>query len=123
VRVAGPAEQAAAVNDVALGGHAVALLHVGHEAADFDDFTSELVTDDEGRLASSLRSVVPVVDVDVGAAHAGAMHADENFVVANARLWYVAHHEAGTGSFLHQSFHSYSANIVARESSIIDARR
>jgi hypothetical protein len=108
---------------VAFGGYPVALLYIGHEPSDFDHFTGELVTDDEGRLAASLCPVIPVVDVDVGAAYAGAMHAAENFVVADPRLWYVAHHEAGTGSFLHQCFHSYSASVVARESSIVDARR
>ena len=35
VRVAGAAQQAASVDDVALGGHAVAFAHIGDELADF----------------------------------------------------------------------------------------
>ena len=75
VRVAGAAEQASAVDDVAFGGHAIAFAHVGDEAADLHDFAGELVADDDRRFHAPLRPRVPIVDVNVGAADAGATHA------------------------------------------------
>ena len=51
VPVAGAAQQAATVDDVSLGGHAIADLHVGDEATDARDVAGELVPDDERRLA------------------------------------------------------------------------
>ena len=51
VGVSGAAEQAASVDDVSLGGHAIAFLHVGDELADLHDVAGELVADDERRLA------------------------------------------------------------------------
>ena len=86
VRVAGAAEQAASVDDVSFGRHAIAFFHVGDELADLHDFAGELVADDERRLHASLRPRVPVVDVHVGAADAGAPHANQNFIVSNGRL-------------------------------------
>ena len=86
VRVAGAAEQAASVDDVALRGHAIALVDVGDETADSHDVAGELVPDDDRRLDAPLRPVVPVVDVHVGAAHAGAPDANQDFVVADRRF-------------------------------------
>ena len=51
-----------------------------------DDVARELVADDERRAAAAARPVVPLVDVDVGAADAGAPHADQHLVVADRRL-------------------------------------
>ena len=60
VSVASAAEKASAVDDVSFRGDSVSFLDIGDEASDFDDFTGELVPNDERRLASSLRPVVPV---------------------------------------------------------------
>ena len=86
VRVARAAEQATSVDDVSFGRDAVAFLHVGDEASDLHDIAGEFVSDDERRLATALRPRVPVVDVHVGAADAGAPHTDQDFVVSDPRL-------------------------------------
>jgi hypothetical protein len=46
--------------------------------------------------------------VNVSPAHAGAAHADEHFIVANARLGDVLHHETWSGLFLHEGFQECS---------------
>src|SRR5689334_16727100 len=48
--------------------------------ADFDDFADEFVPDHHGHGDSLLRPLVPLENVDVGAANAGAIHADQNVV-------------------------------------------
>ena len=106
VRVARAAEQAASVDDVSFGGHAIAFAHVGHELPDLHDVAGELVADDDRRLDASLRPRVPIVDVHVGAAHAGAPHANQHFVVADRRLGNVLEDESRTGRRFHQRFHA-----------------
>src|SRR5437763_1843332 len=49
VCVPGAAEQAAAVDDVAFRGHAIALAYIRHECADLNDLAGELMSDDERR--------------------------------------------------------------------------
>ena len=86
VGVPRPAQQAPPIDDVSLGRHAIALSDIGDQPADLHDIPGEFVTDDEGRLAPPLRPCIPVVDVNVGAADAGALHANENFVLPDPRL-------------------------------------
>src|SRR5687768_10950140 len=105
VRVAGSAEQAPAIDDVTLGGDAVALLHIRHEPPNLRDVARKLVSDDEGRLAAPLRPGIPVVDVDVGSAHPRAAYPDQNFVLTDFRLRTILQLEAGSGGLLHQRFH------------------
>jgi len=76
MRVASAAKQTTSVHDVAFRGHSIAFLHVRNEAANLHYITGEFVSDNERRFASSARPSVPVVDVNVGAAHAGATHAN-----------------------------------------------
>jgi len=79
-----------------IGGHAIAFVDVSNQLAHACDVTRELVADGEGRAATVLRPLVPVVDVHVGAAHAGATHANQHFVVADLGDGNVAHRESGT---------------------------
>jgi len=101
VCVACPAEETTTVDNVPFGGNTITALHSGDQPPDFGNVSRELVTDDERWLAAVTRPRVPVVDVDIGSTHSRAAHADEHFVVANARLDYVSKHKAGTGGFLY----------------------
>jgi hypothetical protein len=95
----------ASADDVAFRRHAVADRDVGHEASDLHHVARELVADGERRSASALCPRVPLVDVHVGAAHAGAPHLDQHFVVADLRTRDVPKDEAGTGGRFHQRSH------------------
>ena len=105
VRVAGPAEQAVAVDDVAFGRHAVADLDIGDERARLDDVTGELVADDDRRFDASLGPVIPGVDVYVRAAHAGAPDADEDLIRPNRGFRHFREHHAGAGRSFYESAH------------------
>jgi hypothetical protein len=104
--VAGPAQQASAVDDVALGGDAIAFAHVGDELACAHDLAGEFMADDERRLHAPLRPCVPVVDVHVGAADAGALHANQNFIVSNGGFGNVAECEPRCCRCFHERFHA-----------------
>src|SRR6185295_12833564 len=106
VRVAGATQVAASAHDVSFGGHPIALLHIGDEAAHLHHVAGELVADGEWRPAAALRPGVPVVDVHIGAAHTRAPHLDHDLIVANHRLAHVAQLESGTGSGFHQRSHT-----------------
>ena len=66
--------------------------------ADFDDLADELVADDHRHGDGLLRPGVPVVDVEVGAADAGAKDLDEHVVDADLRFRDVFQPKAGFGS-------------------------
>ena len=83
VRIARAAEQTSTIDDVALGRDAIALAHVRDELADLYDVAGELVADDERRLHATARPLVPLVDVHVGAAHAGATYSNQHLIIAN----------------------------------------
>jgi hypothetical protein len=105
VRVSGAAQKAAAVYDVTLCSDAIALLHIGHECSNLNDIACEFMTDDEWRLASRARPVIPVVNVNVGAAHPRATNANQYFIVADSRLGNITQHESGTSFFFNECFH------------------
>jgi hypothetical protein len=105
VSVSRSAEQTASVNDVSLGRHPVTLFHIGDEPPDLYHVAGEFVPDDERRLAPRLRPRIPVVDVNVGAAHSGPAHTNENLVLTDFRLRHILEFEAGCGGFLYQRFH------------------
>ena len=81
----GTAVAAGAADDVPLAGDQVADRDVVHEGADLDDLAEEFVAGDERGLHSGGRPVVPALDVQVGAADAGAQHADLDVLRARSR--------------------------------------
>ena len=105
VSIARATKKTAAVHDVTFRSYAITLLHIRDETPHLHDVSSEFVTDDKRRLASRLRPVIPVVNVHIGAAHACAPHANENFVISDSRLRNISQCEARTSRFLHQCFH------------------
>ena len=70
---AGEAVAAAAADDVAFAADDFAGEKVVHVRADLDDLADELVADDHRHGDRLLRPGVPLVDVQVGAADAGAI--------------------------------------------------
>jgi len=74
VAVAGAARHAVPADDVALARDALAGLDLGDLGATLDHLADELVTERDRGLDPSLRPAVPLEDVEVGAAHAGAQH-------------------------------------------------
>ena len=74
---------------------AIALLYVGDEPSDLDYISSELMPDDERRLAATFRPRVPVVDVNVGSANTRATNADEYFVLTDSWLGDILQFETG----------------------------
>jgi len=101
VCIASPTEKTPPVDNMPLGGYAISFLDVGDETPDFHDISGEFMTDDERRLASRLRPVVPVVDVNISAAHAGASDTDENFIISDSWLGDIAKNESRAGIFFY----------------------
>ena len=88
VEVAAAAEEAVAAGRAVAAEHAVALGHLGHAVARREHRADELVAERE----AGLDLYAPVVDVEVGAAHARGLHAHHR-VVALEQL--------GLGAVLH----------------------
>ncbi len=80
---AGQAIAAMAADDVALAADDLAGEKVAHVRADLDDFADEFVADDHGNRDGFSCPVIPFVDVDVSAADAGAVNADEDIIGAD----------------------------------------
>ena len=99
VAAAGAAVAAVAAGDVALAGDAVADLEALHLGADLGDRADELVADGHRHRDRGLGPLVPVGDVEVGAADAGVVDLDEDVGRTAGRLRHVAHDEplAGRG--------------------------
>ena len=76
---------ASAADDVAFRADDLARVDRGYILTQLDDFPDELVADDETWLDGVLRPLVPRVDVEVGAADAGAKDADEDLARTGLR--------------------------------------
>ena len=97
VRLAGAAEQAGEIGDVSLGRDAVAGAYRAHGVADGHDRPHELVPDDDRRLDARLRPLVPRIDVEIGAADAGLLDADQYVGRADRRHRHVGKEKPGPG--------------------------
>lgn len=105
VGIAGPAEERAFIDDVPLGGHAIADFDRLDQAARCDDIAGELMADDERRFAATGGPGVPLVDVHVCPADARAADADQHFVVADRWNGHVRESETAAGRLFHERFH------------------
>src|SRR5206468_1858366 len=81
VPFAGAAVAAMAAGDVSLDRDALTFVKADHLAADVGDLADELVADGHRHRDVALRPLVPVVNMDVGAADGRAPHRDEEVVV------------------------------------------
>ncbi len=102
---ASAAVAAMAADDVAFGGNAVADLVASHAGADLDNAADELMADGEAGLDRALAPLVPLVDVQVGAADGCLLHLDQHFVRAHHRQRHLFHPDALFGLALDQGFH------------------
>jgi hypothetical protein len=101
----GAAVAAVAAHDVALGRDAVADAVTGHARAHLHDAPDELVADGEAGLDGALAPLVPLVDVQVGAADRGLLQLDQHLVRADLGHRHFFHPDAGLGVALDQGFH------------------
>jgi len=101
----GPAVSAMATCDVAFGGGPVADRDAGHPLADRRHGPHEFVTDREWSGHRGCRPVVPIVDVEVGAADRHSTDSDEYIVRSDGGGWNLFEFEPGRGSRLDESLH------------------
>ncbi len=94
-----------AAGDVAFCGNPVANGIVVHAGTELDDLSDELVADDERRTNRSLRPLVPVVDVQIGAADGGLLHLHQHLVGGHARHRHVFHPDARLGGSFDKCLH------------------
>ena len=93
-----PARHAVAAppaHDVPLARDQIARVEVGDVRPDLDDLADELVTDHERGRHGARRPLVPVGDVEVGAADARAVHPDQHVVDADRGLGHLGEREPG----------------------------
>jgi hypothetical protein len=92
---------------MSFGCYPVAFTYVCNETPDLDYVTSEFMSHGERRLAAPSRPVVPLVDVNVGAAYSGAPNANENFVFADLRTRNITQFESRTRRNFYECFQSF----------------
>ena len=88
-----------------LGADELAGVDRGDILPELDDLADELVADDQSGLDRVLGPLVPRVDVEIGAADAGAEDADQDLSRTRLRLRHVLQPEAWLRFSLHQSLH------------------
>ena len=90
---------------MAFAGDAIADLEAAHLLAHLDDLADVFVTDVHRHRNRLLRPVVPLPDVDVGAADGGLADADHHVVVADLGLRHVGQRQAGRAFEFGKCFH------------------
>ena len=107
----GQAIAAAPANHVPFPADEIAGVQVRDVRADFDDLSAEFVPDDERHVNRGARPIVPVVDVQVGAANARAQHANLDVVDAGFGLGNIFEPQASRVAALNEGFHPGFPNI------------
>ena len=105
VLATGTAVSAMAADDMAFGGDAITNAVAGDGRTQLDDAANKLVADDQPRLDRPLAPLIPLVDVQVGAADRGLFQLDQHLVGADLRHRYGFHPDTGTGFALDQRLH------------------
>ena len=109
----GEAVATAAADDMALGADDLAYLEPGNIGPDLDDPACEFVTHGHRRRNRGLSPLVPVVDVDVGAADPRGEDFDQDVVGPDRRHGHVVESQAGLIGVLDQSPHRQTGSISA----------
>ena len=104
---------AAPANDVPFPADDIAGMKVRHVRADFDDLSAEFVPDDQRHVNRGLRPLVPVVDVQVGAANSRAKHANLYVVDAGLGLGNVFEPQAARRADLYKAFMDFFPACVS----------
>src|SRR5690242_6877191 len=102
---AGEAVAAAPAGDVAFAADDVAGMEVVDVRADLDYLADELVPDHHRHRDRLLRPLIPVVDMNIGAADAGVAHADQYIVDAVFRNGNIFQPQAALAAALRQCLH------------------
>ena len=106
VGAAGAALVARPIDDVRLGGDSLANRDARRARSARDDDAGHLMAEDHRRRAEVvLCPGIPALDVNVGAAHARGMHADQDLARAGLGNGYLAQRRTRRGSLLDQREH------------------
>ncbi len=108
---AGQAVAAVATDDVPLAADDLAGMEILDVGADLDDAADELVTDDQRHRDGSPSPGVPLVDVQIGAADAGAQHLDEYVVDADGRHRRFVEPQTGFRLLLDEGGHGFHNGV------------
>src|SRR5690606_3331072 len=111
VPAAGEAVAALAADDVPLGGDQLADLEPLYVAAQGGDVAGELVAHGHGGGDGRPGPVVPLVDVEVGAADARGVHPDQDLVRTGLGYRDLLEGESRAVGMLHQRPHAHLASI------------
>src|SRR5262249_4446604 len=99
---------AAAAGYVALAAHDVAGPVIHDVRADLHDPADEFVPDGHRHRNRFPRPLVPLIDVDIGAADPGPQHLNQHVVNADPRHLDVFEPESRLAPALHQRFHTHT---------------
>ena len=107
-QVAPPRETIAAApaDHVPFPADQIAGMKIRHVGSDFDNLSAEFMPDDQRHVNGGARPIVPVVDVQVGAANSRAQHANFDVVDAGFGLGNIFEPQASLGAALNEGFHS-----------------
>jgi hypothetical protein len=108
VAATGAAVAAEPAGDVAFAGDAVTDLEAAHFLTDLDNLADVFVADVHRHGDRLLRPLVPLPDVDVGAADRSLLDADHDVVVADLRLLHLGQRESGCTFELCECLHHVS---------------
>mmetsp|Transcript_32430 Transcript_32430/g.82304 ORF Transcript_32430/g.82304 Transcript_32430/m.82304 type:complete len:243 (+) Transcript_32430:422-1150(+) len=103
---AGSAVAAHSTRDVTFASDAGTQLQDLHLGTELLDHTTVLVANDHRGRDGALRPVVPIVDVDVGAAYGRLLDLDQHVIRANRGLRHVHEGQALTAVLLHERLHA-----------------
>ena len=104
---------AASANHVALSADELAREKVGDICAYFDNFAHEFVAHHHGDRNGPLGPLIPLVDVDIGAADGGLLYLNENVVNADRGDRNIFQPESGFGFTLYQRFHEFHGTCLS----------
>src|SRR5437660_5474098 len=110
-----PARQAiaaASANDMTLAAHCLARKKILHIRADLDDLSNKLMADHHRHRDRFPSPVVPLINVRVRTANAGAIDVYQHVIQSNRWLGRFFKPEPGFGFSFYQSFHALRVNSV-----------
>ena len=102
----GEAIAAAPANDMPFPADQISGMKVRDVRSDLDNFAGKFVADDERHANCGLRPVIPIVDMQVGAANAGGQHANLDVVDAGFGLGNIFEPQSAFGAAFDEGFHS-----------------
>jgi len=116
-----PGETIAATpaNNMPFPANEVSGIKVRDVRSDPDDFAGKFVPDDERDANCGPRPVIPVVDMHVGAANAGAQYANLDVIDAGLGLGHIFEPQAAGFAAFYEGFHSRRPQ--AQSASIADS--